>query len=127
MADVDKIMKRYERQDADKELAERAFGLPDDPSGGLNKVYAASIAHNMPEDNQDIRELLERYSSGAKGRNGLPNGERELTRWNAQLAAEEVIKNWVSISEPALEKYMGDNMQTVWSRWAGDSDRIDLS
>jgi len=96
-------------QRAAKELAQKEFALPGDLSGGISRLYAASIKHNTIEDNEAINSALEKYSSAGKGFDGLPSQERVLTRWSMQLAAEDLIRDWVQISEPALEKFMNDN------------------
>lgn len=51
MSDIDKIMKRNEMQRAAKELAQKEFVLPGDSTGGISKLYAASIKHNSVDDN----------------------------------------------------------------------------
>jgi hypothetical protein len=96
-------------QRAAKELAQKEFALPGDSTGGISKLYAASIKHNTVDDNEAINGLLEKYSSAGKGFDGLPSQERVLTRWSMQLATEDLIRDWVQISEPALEKFMNDN------------------
>jgi len=96
-------------QRAAKELAQKEFALPGDSTGGISKLYAASIKHNTVDDNEAINGLLEKYSSPGKGFDGLPSQERVLSRWSMQLATEDLIRDWVQISEPALEKFMNDN------------------
>ena len=88
-------MKRYETKDAEKELAEREFQVAGDRTGGIGKIYAASIKHSSVEDNKEVKDLLDKYSSAGKGFDGLLNQERILTRWSAQLAAEDLIRTWV--------------------------------
>ena len=34
-----------------------------------------------------------------------------------QLAAEALIKDWITISEPALEKFMNDNFSKTWEKY----------
>lgn len=87
-----------------------------DPRGGVDKISASSFAHDKDEDNAHLKEIFERFLTGGKGPNGMPDGSKVLERWNAQLAAEEAIKSWNTISDPALEKFMGDYMQKAWER-----------
>jgi len=47
----------------------------------------------------------------------MPNGKSTLEKWNANLAAEESLKNWNTLSEPALEKFMKDNFDKSWSKF----------
>ena len=92
--------------------------LGNDPSGGINKIYASSVAHNKDEDNRDLRRLFEKFTQPAKGPDGFPNPEeRILTKWNAQLASEEVIRNWNEISDGALDKFMKDNFDKTWKKY----------
>jgi len=51
LSDIDKIVKRNEIQRAQKELAQREFALPGDPTGGISRLYAASIKHSSVDDN----------------------------------------------------------------------------
>ena len=50
LANIDKITKRYEDEDARKELAQKAMTLDGDPRGGIDNIYAASIRHSSPDD-----------------------------------------------------------------------------
>ena len=59
------------------------MALGDDPRGGLDKISAASAAHNSDDDNRRLKALFDEYTTGAKGSNGLPNGERMVEKWNA--------------------------------------------
>jgi len=34
-----------------------------------------------------------------------------------QLAAEALIRDWVQISEPALNKFMNDNFSKAWDKY----------
>lgn len=34
-----------------------------------------------------------------------------------QLAAEDLIRDWVQISEPALNKFMNDNFSKAWDKY----------
>jgi len=45
LADLDKVIKRYEDDDVAKELAEKKMVLADDPKGGIDKISASSYAH----------------------------------------------------------------------------------
>jgi len=47
----------------------------------------------------------------------MPDGSKIIERWNAQLAAEEAIKDWNKLSEPALNKFMSDYMQKSWEKF----------
>jgi hypothetical protein len=76
-------MQRYAEQDAKKELAQKAMTLDGDPRGGIDNIYAASIKHSSPDDEHYLKEMFETYTTGAKGPDGTPNGERILTKWNA--------------------------------------------
>jgi hypothetical protein len=73
LSEIDKIVKRNEMERAAKELAQKEFALPGDPTGGISKLYAASIKHNTVDDNEAINGLLEKYSSAGKGFDGLPS------------------------------------------------------
>ena len=67
-------------KDAKDELEKKEFQLPDDPSGGMGQIAVASIKHSKDEDKKYLQDLLEGYSMGGKGPNGLPNGERVLPK-----------------------------------------------
>lgn len=57
----------------------------------------------------------------------MPNGKMTLEKWNAQLAAEEALKNWNTLSEPALDKFIKDNFDKSWSKFdAFDRGQIDV-
>jgi len=45
LADLDKVIKRYEDDDVSKELSEKKLALGDDPTGGIDKISASSYAH----------------------------------------------------------------------------------
>ena len=47
----------------------------------------------------------------------MPNGERILTKWNGQLASEEVLRNWVSLSDGAVNKFIQDNFNKKWDSY----------
>ena len=47
----------------------------------------------------------------------MPDGSKIIERWNGQLAAEEAIKGWNNISEPALNKFMSDYFQKSWEKF----------
>jgi hypothetical protein len=49
--DTEKIMKRYEENDAKKELEQTAMAIGSDLSGGIDKIAANSFAHNKEADN----------------------------------------------------------------------------
>jgi len=83
LADIDRITKRYEDQDAKKELAQKAMTLNGDPRGGIDNIYAASIRHSSLEDDHFMSDVFETFYTGAKGSDGVPNGNRILTKWNA--------------------------------------------
>lgn len=34
-----------------------------------------------------------------------------------QLATESLIRDWVQISEPALEKFVADNFGSIWDKF----------
>ena len=106
LADVDKIIKRYDEKDVAEELAAKKMGLGGDARGGLDKISAALAAHNTKSDNNRLKSILESYTTGAKGPDGTPNRERWLEKWNAQLAAKECLGLWVSLSDGAVEKFM---------------------
>lgn len=82
LADLDKVIKRYEEDDVAKELSEKHMALGDDPTGGIDKISASSYAHNSDEDNKDLKQLFENYSSADRGEGGLPDSEnRIINKW----------------------------------------------
>jgi len=91
--------------------------LGNDPMGGIDKISAANAMHNSDADNKQLAELFEHYSTGAKGANGLPNGERWIEKWQASLAAEEIIRSWATVSEGAVEKFVKDHFDMAWSSY----------
>jgi len=52
---------------------------------------------------------------GGKGPNGLPNGERILSKEQMLLASEEVINTWVTVSDAAMKEFEKENYDKVWS------------
>jgi hypothetical protein len=117
LADVDKIMKRYENQDLDKELNTKKMCLGQDTKGGIDSIAQSNSKHNQPSDDKYIREIFDGYATGDKNQYGVPNGGRIITKWNAQLAAEDVIKNWNDLSQGALEKFFKDNFNKSWKKF----------
>jgi hypothetical protein len=117
LADVDKIIKRYDEKDVNEELQAKRNRLPGDPRGGLDQISAALAAHNSESDNSRLKEILESYTTGAKGPDGTPNRERWLEKWNAQLAAKECLGLWVTLSEGAVEKFMDKYFEPAWARY----------
>lgn len=128
LADLDKVIKRYEEDDVAKELSEKHMALGEDPNGGIDKISASSYAHNTDEDNKDLKQLFEGYSSADRGEGGLPDSEnRIINKWQGQLAAEEAVKNWNTLSEGAMDKFMKDNFSKVWTKYDQyDRGKIDL-
>jgi hypothetical protein len=57
--------------------------LDGDPRGGIDNIYAASVKHNTPDDDKYLKDIFEEFTTGAKGENGMPNGQRVLSKWNA--------------------------------------------
>lgn len=91
--------------------------LEGDPRGGIDNIYAASIKHSTPDDDQYLKDVFEQYTTGAKGPEGIPNGNRILTKWNAQLAGEEILRSWVSLSNGAVDKFVKDNFDGKWNSY----------
>jgi len=110
-------MAYYKEKDAKEELAKKEFQLPDDPTGGISTIYASSIRHTKDEDNQYLKNLLEGYSTGGKGPDGMPNGERVLNKWQMQLASEEVINNWTTVTDAAMKLFVKENFDKAWERY----------
>ena len=112
LEDVDKVMKKYEEEDAQKELAQRKMeGDSGDPKGGIDKISASSIAHEQDDDNKELRKIFENYSSLDRGDDGnLDPEKRIITKWQGQLASEEAIRGWnQDLSDAALDKFMKEN------------------
>ena len=82
LADVRKIMDRYAKKDHERELYIKEHG---NDTFGLDKISAASAAHGGDDDNKRIREIFDTYTTGAKGSNGLPNGERWIEKWTVYV------------------------------------------
>lgn len=119
-------MDRYAKKDHERELYIKEHG---NDTFGLDKISAASAAHGGDDDNKRIREIFDTYTTGAKGSNGLPNGERWIEKWNAELAAEDVIKEWVGdkISDGAVKKFLKDNLAKSWKTYdMYDRGHIDM-
>lgn len=115
-------MNRYKQQDAQKELEQKAFSAGGDETGGISKIFAASVTHTQPEDDQYLRRLLDHYSVGGKGEDGMPNGERVLNKYGMKLAADEVLEEWVGlgqISQPAIDLFLQQNLDKVWQNYDG--------
>ena len=78
-----------------------------------------------------MRRLLDQYSVGGKGSDGLPNGERILNRYQMRLAGEDVLKEWVGIdkiSDPAIDLFFRRNFENVWQHFDGfNKDAVPLS
>lgn len=55
LADLDKVIKRYEDEDVAKELSQKHMALGNDPNGGIDKISASSYAHNTDEDNKELK------------------------------------------------------------------------
>jgi hypothetical protein len=115
--DVDKIMKRYENNDFKKELATKKMSLGQDTKGGIDSIAASNSKHNQNIDDKYIKEIFDGYTTGDKDQNGAPNGNRVLTKWNAQLASEDVINNWNELSAGAVEKFFAENMDKSWKKF----------
>jgi hypothetical protein len=61
--------------------------------------------------------VFDGYTTGDKDQYGVPNGGRILTKWNAQLAAEDVVKSWNDLSAGAIEKFFKDNFDNSWKKF----------
>ena len=84
-------MGRYKQEDAQKELDKKVMTAAGDETGGISRIFAAAVAHHEPEDEQYLKRLLDHYSVGGKGEDGMPNGERVLNKYGMQLAADDVL------------------------------------
>ena len=93
------------------------MSLGQDPKGGIDSIAASNTKHNQFADDKYIKQIFDGYTTGDKDQNGAPNGGRILTKWNAQLAAEEVINNWNELSPGAVEKFFKDNMDKSWKKF----------
>lgn len=117
LADTERIMRKYEQRDAERELFSQKMSLGSDPRGGIDKISACQVKHHTEADNKKIKEIYLDYQTGAKGPDGTPNGEKILEKWNAQLAFEEVIHQWCQVSELALEKFIKENFDKTWKKF----------
>jgi len=81
-SDVDSIVERYKKQDAQTEAAKRRTQLGNDPKGGIDGIAGSNLAHNKFEDTKYLKDLCEEYSTGGKGPDGMPNRERVLSKSN---------------------------------------------
>ena len=59
LADVDRIIKRYDEKDVAEELASKKMVLSGDARGGLDKISTALAAHNSESDNNKLKSILE--------------------------------------------------------------------
>lgn len=50
----------------------------------------------------------------------MPNGERILNKWQMQLASEEVINNWTTVTDAAMKLFEKENFQKAWDRYDND-------
>lgn len=117
LADTESIMKRYEQEDAEKELNANKMKIGDDPKGGIDRISAAQISHNSEQDNEHLRKIFRKYATTVRESDGAPSGEKKLEKWGAMLASEEAIRGWNELSEPALEKFMKDNFEKSWGKY----------
>lgn len=107
-------MDYYKEKDATEELEKKEFELPGDPTGGIGTISAASIRHSKDEDKQYLKNLLDGYSTGGKGPDGMPDGERVLDKYQMRLASEEVMNTWTTVSDAAVKQFEKDNFEKVW-------------
>lgn len=57
----------------------------------------------------------------------MPNGERILNKEQMQLAAEEVINTWVTVSDGAMKEFEKENFDKVWNQYDNfNKGQIDL-
>ena len=117
LADTEKIMKRYEMEDAEKELNAKRMQIGNDPNGGIDKISAGEITHRSHDDDEKLKTLLRKYTTTIRDSEYAPTGERKLEKWGAMLACEEAIRSWNEISDPALEKFMKENFETTWNKY----------
>lgn len=110
-------MKRYESEDAEKELKSARMQINGDPNGGIDKISASEIQHRSTDDNEELKTLFRKYTTTIRDGEGSPTGERRLEKWGAMLASEEAIRTWNDLSEPALEKFMKDNFEKSWGKF----------
>ena len=113
--DTEKIMLRYANKDAIKKAEQEKMRLGNDPRGGIDNIAASQVNHRKTQDDTKIRETFDSFSTGAKGSDGTPNGERHVEKWNAKRASEEVIRLWTAVSDGAVEKFLADNFDSTWS------------
>jgi len=64
------------------------MSLGTDPRGGLDKISAACAAHMTDNDNSILSKIFDSFTTGAKGSDGLPNGDRWIEKYHAELASE---------------------------------------
>lgn len=73
-------MNRYEDEDKSKLAEQKEMALGDDPRGGIDQIASASLGHNKDEDTKFIKQVVDGFTTGGKGQDGLPNQERILER-----------------------------------------------
>lgn len=57
----------------------------------------------------------------------MPNGDRILPKFQMELAAEEVINTWTTVSDAALKVFKKDNFKKVWDNYdTNEKGFIDL-
>ena len=93
------------------------MALGNDPDGGINTIAASAAMHQTDDDRRWLEGVFDRYSTGAKGTDGTPNGDRWLEKYHASLACEEIIRTWATVSDGAVEKFVKDHFDNTWNRW----------
>lgn len=80
--------------------------IGNDSKGGINKIAYNSFARPNYEDNKYISDVFEKYSTPARNPDGSVKLDRNVSKWNSELAADEILSNWNNLSEPALKLFL---------------------
>eukprot|EP00356_Strombidium_inclinatum_P002263 CAMPEP_0170481446 /NCGR_PEP_ID=MMETSP0208-20121228/1888_1 /TAXON_ID=197538 /ORGANISM="Strombidium inclinatum, Strain S3" /LENGTH=104 /DNA_ID=CAMNT_0010754149 /DNA_START=75 /DNA_END=385 /DNA_ORIENTATION=+ len=72
------------------------------------------LAHNTSPDDAYLTKVFAKYSTLGEDANGEPNGRRVLTKFNAHMAAREIIGKWQNLSGADLDAYVDPKFDAAW-------------
>ena len=62
--------------------------------------------HNKKEDRAFLTDVFSKYSTLGESSDGMLNGKRVLTEYNAKWAARDIIKSWKGVKGQELDDFI---------------------
>ena len=98
------------------------IALQADNKHQVNGLHLKTIAepakqHNTKDDDAYMTKVFGRYSTLGLDAAGEANGRRALTKFNAMMAAREIVSDWKGLHGAELDAYLDDKFDSAWHQF----------